>query len=176
MAFFCPLSKTITLRITAFHPFCNLNLATGQVVGYKHVFILSHIFSLKSSMSSSFTIFLISLSFHSQGSILPSSCPLCSSVDSQSANCWLNAVSVLWPWHWRWTGAGQHGCSESFLGIVTGYRLTRKSQIDRKQRLACLILSCRPSTVTPNINTLFVNKNTFYCYVAYFFLVNGYLL
>lgn len=176
MAFSCPLSKTITLRITAFHPFCNLNLTTGQAVGYKNVFILSHVFSLKSSMSSSFTIFLTSLSFHSQGSILPSFCPLCSSGDAQSANYWLSAVSALWPWHWRWTRAGQHGCSESFLGIVTGYRLTRKSQRDRQWRLACLLLSCRPSRVTPTIYTLSMNKNTFYCHVAYFSLVNSYLL
>lgn len=114
-----------------FHPSCNLNLATGQAVGYKSIYILSHIFSFKSNMSSSFTVFLIALSFPSQGSILPSSCLLCSSGDAQSANYWLNAVPLLWPWHWRWAGAGQRSCSESCLGTATGYRLTRKSQRDR---------------------------------------------
>lgn len=65
---------------------------------------------------------------------------------------------MLWL-HWWWSGAGQRGCSKSCLGTVTGYRLTRKSQRDRQRRLTCLLLSCRPSTVTPNIYTLFMNKN-----------------
>lgn len=177
MAFSCPLLKTITLKITTFHPSCNFEL--GYKIGSWIQRLLYIVFCLFFQTQHVFWLYQLSHLFFFTPKAFSPALVYCASqvmprvlnIGHCRARC--NACAVVLAQEVGW---GSEQCSgsapaspqlvESHLGTGISYRVTRKSQRDRQQGASCLLLSYRPSKGTPSIYALFINKSMLYCYVA----------
>lgn len=183
MAFSCPLLKTITLKITTFHPSCNFEL--GYKIGSWIQRLLYIVFCLFFQTQHVFWLYQLSHLFFFALKAFSPALVYCASqvmprvlnIGHCQARC--NACAVVLAQEVGW---GSEQCSgsaptspqlvESHLGTGISYGANQ----EEPERQIGLLLSYRPSKGTPSIYVLFINKSMLYCYVAYFSLLNFWLL